>query len=471
MHCANITLCFLYICVCRFTTRVSACGLFHNGYNSVSPEIQSELRSLFNNLCNDDTPMVRKAAFQNLGKFALALQKQYFKSDIYPIVKAVSIDDIDSMRIYSIDACAALSKTVDSTEFSNIILPIIEALQDDNSWRVRQSLATNFAAVASNINVNSSSSANESIGKKLMQVYCKLLKDKESEVRVAACEKLESSAAAIRYGLSDYLSPVLESLSVDPVQNVRVAFSCSVIGLCNIFGKETSAKLLVPIVQQLTKDEYYEVRNNILNRLELLNECIGAAGISKSILPALIDLAKDPKWRVRMGVIEKSYLLAKSLGLKNFTETLQPLLIQALSDHVYAIREIAAEQIGLISREFGGKWAAQSFLPEAFLIYNKQTNYLHRMTCLLVAEKCAVAGGVELIEKSLLPITINASTDDVANVRIAAAKTLLSLIDQFLAANQKASAQQKITPLLKKLITDNDPDVNYFSNLAYQKLQ
>jgi len=33
----------------------------------VSDPLQTELRSLFNNLCNDDTPMVRKAAFTHLG--------------------------------------------------------------------------------------------------------------------------------------------------------------------------------------------------------------------------------------------------------------------------------------------------------------------------------------------------------------------------------------------------------------------
>lgn len=50
-----------------FTTRVSATGLFAAAYPLVSDPLQTELRSLFNNLCNDDTPMVRKAAFTHLG--------------------------------------------------------------------------------------------------------------------------------------------------------------------------------------------------------------------------------------------------------------------------------------------------------------------------------------------------------------------------------------------------------------------
>ena len=43
-----------------------------------------------------------------------------------------------------------------------------------------------------------------------------------------------------------------------------------------------------------------------------------------------------------------------------------------------------ARQIGGLVKLFGGKWAAEKFFPAAFAIYDKNTNYLHRMTCLLI---------------------------------------------------------------------------------------
>ena len=58
-----------------FTTRVSACGLFSCCYGGCLDAVQAELRSLFNNLCNDDTPMVRKAAFLALGVTVLYKKK------------------------------------------------------------------------------------------------------------------------------------------------------------------------------------------------------------------------------------------------------------------------------------------------------------------------------------------------------------------------------------------------------------
>lgn len=225
--------------------------------------------------------------------------------------------------------------------------------------------------------------------------------------------------------------------------------------------------MLVPLLQQLTKDEYYEVRNNIISRLDLLTDAIGAAGIQQSVLPTLIDLSKDPKWRVRMGVVDKCALLAQVLGVKTFEKRLQPVIVGALSDHVFAIREVACQQIGLIVKEFGAKWAMEKLFPSAFAIYDKTTNYLHRMTCLLVVHHCAEPGGAEAIDKSLLPLVIQACTDDVANVRIAAAKTLSELIPIM----EKKSAQAKIQPLLNKMLTDSDLDVKYFSSVAARKLQ
>ena len=44
-----------------------------------------ELRSQFRNLCQDDTPMVRRAASGKLGEFAKVVEAEYLKSDLIPM--------------------------------------------------------------------------------------------------------------------------------------------------------------------------------------------------------------------------------------------------------------------------------------------------------------------------------------------------------------------------------------------------
>lgn len=50
-----------------FTSRTSAASLFSAIYSKVATGTQDELRKIFGALCNDDTPMVRRAAARDLG--------------------------------------------------------------------------------------------------------------------------------------------------------------------------------------------------------------------------------------------------------------------------------------------------------------------------------------------------------------------------------------------------------------------
>ena len=44
-----------------------------------------DLRAQFRNLCQDDTPMVRRAASGKLGEFAKVVEAEYLKSDLIPM--------------------------------------------------------------------------------------------------------------------------------------------------------------------------------------------------------------------------------------------------------------------------------------------------------------------------------------------------------------------------------------------------
>jgi serine/threonine-protein phosphatase 2A regulatory subunit A len=96
-----------------FTTRVSACNLIAPLYavlaspsTSVPSDsthqydtIRTELRTLYSTLANDDTPMVKKKAYGELNAYASILPKIYYKSDIYPVLKLIVNDDLDSIRM------------------------------------------------------------------------------------------------------------------------------------------------------------------------------------------------------------------------------------------------------------------------------------------------------------------------------------------------------------------------------------
>ena len=75
-----------------FTARVSSCGLFHIAYPSAPEALKAELRTIYSQLCQDDMPMVRRAAATNLGKFAATVEAAHMKTDIMSMFEDLTQD-------------------------------------------------------------------------------------------------------------------------------------------------------------------------------------------------------------------------------------------------------------------------------------------------------------------------------------------------------------------------------------------
>ena len=59
-----------------FTGRVSACSLFYYAYPKAN-NYKDKLRKKFMELCQEDTPMIRRVCAAKLGNFATQLEKQH----------------------------------------------------------------------------------------------------------------------------------------------------------------------------------------------------------------------------------------------------------------------------------------------------------------------------------------------------------------------------------------------------------
>ena len=53
----------------------------------------AELRTQFRNLCQDDTPMVRRAAAGRIGEFSKVVELDYLKSDLIPMFVNLAQDE------------------------------------------------------------------------------------------------------------------------------------------------------------------------------------------------------------------------------------------------------------------------------------------------------------------------------------------------------------------------------------------
>ena len=83
----------------RFTSRTSVCALFAAAYERVPANIKTELRELYPSLCNDDTPMVRRAASAKLGDFLKVMEHEHVINDYMKVFLSLARDDQASLEL------------------------------------------------------------------------------------------------------------------------------------------------------------------------------------------------------------------------------------------------------------------------------------------------------------------------------------------------------------------------------------
>jgi len=269
----------------------------------------------------------------------------------------------------------------------------------------------------------------------------------------------------------------LETLADDGKDKVRIAFSKSLLRLCislgnnPSFAKGTVQNLLFPIIQSLVRDDRFEVRSNIVNDLGILSKAIGSNSLVNGLLSSLVELSKDETWRVRYAIVSKWSLLSEELKVDIFEKKLQQLVIASLSDAVFVIREECCLQIGKIVKIFGGEWASKELFPSAFMLYDRDQNYHHRLTCLSLITNVVKHANIEsgIIDQHLFPLIKRAAIDNIPNVRIFAAKTMGVLLSS--GKLDKNVCEAKVIPALQKLTTDSDVDVIFYSKEALSNCQ
>ncbi|SOV08880.1 probable ser/thr protein phosphotase 2A regulatory subunit A [Ustilago sp. UG-2017a] len=443
-----------------FTSRTSSTSLFSAVYPKAKPATQEELRKMFTALCNDDTPMVRRAAARDLGPFAKNLSKELVVSDIIPLYRKLSSDDQDSVRLLTVQDLIAIAESLSHDESKNYLLPSIRSAVQDKSWRVRYMVADHFVKLASAV-------GEDVVRDELVMAFVHLLKDNEAEVRTAGAGQIPGFAKLVDQDIIlARLMPCARDLAGDNSQHVRAALGMQISGLAPLLGKEATIEHLLPLFLQLLKDEFPDVRLNIISKLEQVNEVIGIDLLSQSLLPAIVELAEDKQWRVRQAIIEYIPLLANQLGVQFFDEQLSNLCMSWLGDTVFSIREAATVNLKKLTDVFGVEWARQTIIPKV-LQMGTHPNYLYRMTTIFAITTMAPSLDTPAITGDVLETVLPMVSDPIPNIRFNVAKAFEVLSSVLIKTPEgKEVITAKITPALEKLKEDSDADVRFFAQKA-----
>ena len=236
-------------------------------------------------------------------------------------------------------------------------------------------------------------------------------------------------------------------------------------------GKDQTIDQLLPVFLTLLKDEFPDVRLNIISKLDQVNQVIGVDLLSQELLPAIKDLAEDIHWRVRLAIIEYIPLLASQMGTAFLFQKgegdkggeLNALCLQWLGDRVHSIREAAAVNLQKLTEVFGAEWACANILPQVMELMSNN-HYLYRLTVVRAMTLLASAVGQDVAMRDIMPALKEATKDKVPNVRFAVAKALGDVA----AALDPSVVEGEIKPALLELQQDQDVDVRFYAGQSLQ---
>ncbi|KVH97580.1 Armadillo-like helical [Cynara cardunculus var. scolymus] len=373
-------------------------------------------------LCTVEESCLRDKAVESLCRIGSQMRDSDLVDWFIPLVKRLAACEWFTARV---SACGLFHIAYPSASemLKAELRSIYSQLCQDDMPMVRRSAATNLGKFAATVEPSH-------LKVDIMQIFEDLTQDDQDSVRLLAVEGCAALGKLLEpQDCVAHILPVIvnfsQELSSDSSQHVRSALASVIMGMAPVLGKDATIEQLLPIFLSLLKDEFPDVRLNIISKLDQVNQ----------------------------------------LGVGFFDDKLGALCMQWLQDKVYSIREAAANNLKRLAEEFGADWAMQHIVPQVLEMVNNP-HYLYRMTILSAISLLAPVMGSEITCSKLLPVVITLSKDRVANIRFNVAKVLQS----FITIVDQSVVEKSIRPCLVELAEDPDVDVRYFSKQALQAI-
>ena len=374
-----------------FTARVSASRLLPECLRkSDGAATTTSVVQLFLKLCEDETPMVRRAVARVFASFAETaagipeVGKEIVIRDLVARFKQLGMQD-DSASVQHIIAehGSKVVSLLTGEEMTAHLLDYVRWCAESPSWRIRSIVASQFGAFCEVLDDPDTSAG------VLLPLFLGLLVDPERDVRAEACRGAVALHAGVGHGaFVEGVVPKLARCIADESHVVRNAYaeSCSDIILALDEGDRSASSggagvnnLVVNTFTLLT-DDNPEVRAKVMGAIQRLTARSAAAAAAAGASPennnnnnGLLEerfltslkegVAHDPDWRVRASFTVQLPALAKALGQAMFQQHFYDAYKTLLVDEVAAVRAATVEIVVALADELEESWLHKILVP------------------------------------------------------------------------------------------------------------
>mmetsp|Transcript_10997 Transcript_10997/g.41051 ORF Transcript_10997/g.41051 Transcript_10997/m.41051 type:complete len:638 (+) Transcript_10997:213-2126(+) len=476
-----------------FTAKVSACGILAAAYEKMTDADKEVAMTLLKKHCQDELPMVRRAAAGALAELGQVVEKAGSETgDLYELWVKLCGDVYDNVRLLGALAIGDLIGKLPPATLEDATAQFLR-LGEDKSWRVRLSGAKVFGSVAKGVGPDLMKDS-------LVNVFVQLLQDHEAEVRAAACKSVNAVCSVVGAEVfSKTISPILNELSQDakhdPDLKVRMRLVRELTRMPSMMSTDDATACVLPVLStclsgakgpQASQDVAaagvnLDLQLMVLRELstgdegDALNTSNAPSGVQRpwmkdrgtaeereallkvlvqSLEPSFLEgLLHDPNWRVREAAVLCIPRVVSIRGPEYF-ESFSESFYGTSDDKVAAVRRAAGQCLGDLSKQLGADHTLSKILPRLRVAAQGPSYCLRISAVEALGWLCIEGAGAEVLEEIATALT-QACSDSVANVRFAAVCSLARLVK---VVNEDV-LQSTIVPQITELLQDDEEDV------------
>ncbi|KAK2958476.1 putative Intraflagellar transport protein 52 like protein [Blattamonas nauphoetae] len=417
-----------------FTQKVSVALLYPEMYKRATPQQREELLSMFQQLVDDETVVVRRSATRALKDLVAVAELRIRTTVLMGMTQTLADSERDTLKLWIMDILIEFVKSphFPATDIRTRILEIYQALSKDPSWRVQFKVAELSPLFIKHLPDNA-------VRAEFVRPYFGFFdNDRDSVVKTIAATNLAAFCSFLPPDtIVRIVIPQLKDVREESIQ-FREAFVASVMELSQNLSKEEFAKYIMPMITGFLEEQTPEVRASTISHLASVQKHMDISTIIQQITDSLDLVASDRQWRIRIEIIESFTYIAQQLGPAQFDKDLLQFCSEYLCDSVAKVRE---STVGVLSQIAGSSTLLQ--------LYSNVTKI----------------STTPFIISDILPRVIRLTNDRIPNVRFHVVKALAVLGH----AVEKPATDQ-ILEHLRHFTTDRDRDVKKMAQDALDEV-
>ena len=366
------------------------------------------------NFIESDNIAIKKEFIKEIIKIVNYLNIDYIKKIIISLIK----NENENIKIDIINLIINLKSHKDNIIILDYIYNIIQILSEDINNNVRLYLINNICELMKFPKIN-----NYNYKQIILNIYIKLIQDKDEKIRNACCNNLEEITKILKNEINfNKLLQNIQLLSKDEKIYIRNNLLDNIYKISPLLNKKQLNDIIFPIFNELIKDENLDIKINLINNIINLmkNNIIEINdNLIEKIIPSLIEISQNKSWRIKIKIINiiPNFINQTNLFLKNIF----PICLNYLTDHVYTIRDEGCKLLCELYKDITNKEYENKLIEKLNSMMNC-TNYLFRNTCLIFIkyfiDKINNKIYFDFFQNKLIFFVYKLSNDKISNVRL-----------------------------------------------------